>query len=132
MSFLVHHPESVKNKQTLQDDSACREWGLILGPPILVMGLLPSFRSVRIINIIALVGTNYSCLYFFIYGASKGIQPGIFTRQVCSFSQNVDGALNLKVPGVIVPARFQAAVDSLALSAEGRWASSSSSWVQLP
>ncbi len=60
----------------------CREWGLILGAPILVMGLLPSFRSVRIVNLIALVGTNYSCLYFFVWGVSKGITPGIFTRCV--------------------------------------------------
>lgn len=44
------------------------------------MGLLPSFRSVRIINIIALAGTNYSCLWMFVSGASKGITPGIFNR----------------------------------------------------
>ena len=58
----------------------CRVWGLILGPPILVIALLPGFRSVRIINIIALVGTNYSRLYMFIYACHKGITPGIFTR----------------------------------------------------
>ena len=58
----------------------CRQWGLILGVVILAFGLLPSFRSVRLLNIIALCGTNYSCLYFFIYAAKHGIQPGAFTR----------------------------------------------------
>jgi len=47
---------------------------------ILAFGLLPSFRSVRLLNIIALCGTNYSCLYFFIYAAKHGIRPGAFTR----------------------------------------------------
>ena len=58
----------------------CRQWGLILGVVILAFGLLPSFRSVRLLNIIALCGTNYSCLYFFIYAAKHGIQLGAFTR----------------------------------------------------
>ena len=26
------------------------------------------------------VGTNFSCLYFFIYAASHGIRPGVFAR----------------------------------------------------
>ncbi|KAL0034831.1 hypothetical protein WJX77_008984 [Trebouxia sp. C0004] len=56
------------------------QWGLILGVVILAFGLLPSFRSVRLLNIIALCGTNYSCLYFFIYAAKHGIRPGAFTR----------------------------------------------------
>ena len=58
----------------------CRTWAIILGGPILIFGLLPSFRSVRLLNIMALVGTNYSCLYFFIMGCRKGITPGIITR----------------------------------------------------
>ena len=62
----------------------CRSWTLILGGVILVFGLLPSFRSVRLLNIIALVGTNYSCLYFFIYAVHHGRVHGAFTR--CTFS----------------------------------------------
>lgn len=58
----------------------CRDWSLILGAPILVFGLLPSFRSVRLLNLIALVGTNYSCLYFFVTAVSAGAKPGIITR----------------------------------------------------
>ena len=63
-----------------QRSCLCRQWGLILGVVILALGLLPSFRSVRLLNIIALCGTNYSCLYFFIYAAKHGIRPGAFTR----------------------------------------------------
>ena len=50
---------------------------------ILAFGLLPSFRSVRLLNIIALIGTNYSCLYFFIFAAKHGRVPGAITR--CCF-----------------------------------------------
>lgn len=58
----------------------CREWSLILGGVILAFGLLPSFRSVRLLNIIALVGTNYSCLYFLVFAAKHGRVPGAITR----------------------------------------------------
>ena len=46
----------------------------------------------RLLNIIALVGTNYSCLYFLITAANKGITPGIFTRYLsprCSSNPSI-------------------------------------------
>ncbi len=69
---------SILHKAKCEEE--CRQWSLILGAVILAFGLLPSFRSVRILNIIALVGTNYSCLFFLISAAKKGITHGIITR----------------------------------------------------
>ncbi len=78
------------------EEEECRQWSLILGAVILAFGLLPSFRSVRILNIIALVGTNYSCLFFLISAAKKGITHGIITRYTLSFCLPV--CLSLPAP----------------------------------
>ncbi|CAL8463905.1 g3440 [Coccomyxa elongata] len=50
-----------------------RTWSFIFGPIISMFAFLPTARSNRLLNIIGLAGTNYSCLYFFVNACSKGI-----------------------------------------------------------
>lgn len=47
---------------------------------LLVFGYLPTFRSSRVLNIIGLVGTQYSTVYFTVSAIIKGYTPGALTR----------------------------------------------------
>ncbi|KAK9795944.1 hypothetical protein WJX73_010704 [Symbiochloris irregularis] len=71
---------SSSSQYTINPQYSKRDWTLILGAPVLIFGLLASFRSVRLLNILALVGTNYSCLYFFVYSVHRGGHKGVVTR----------------------------------------------------
>ncbi|KAK9918010.1 hypothetical protein WJX75_000512 [Coccomyxa subellipsoidea] len=50
-----------------------RTWSFIFGPVISLFAFLPTARSNRLLNVVGLAGTNYSCLYFFVQACSKGI-----------------------------------------------------------
>ncbi|KAK9817815.1 hypothetical protein WJX72_002659 [[Myrmecia] bisecta] len=69
-----------------------RQWGLIMGPVLCWAAFLPSMRSNRIMNIVGLVGTNYSVAYFFIVACIKGITPGAITRPPPSRQAFFNGA----------------------------------------
>ncbi|KAK9813484.1 hypothetical protein WJX73_001640 [Symbiochloris irregularis] len=88
---------SASSQHTINPEYSKRTLTLILGGPILIFGFLPRhvlafFRSVRVLNLLALVGTNYSCLYFFIYAVHKGGHRGIITRGPLSIQDFFLGA----------------------------------------
>lgn len=72
-----------------------RTWSLILGPVLLVFGYLPTFRSSRVLNIIGLVGTQYSTVYFTVSAIIKGYTPGALTRKADSKLQFFTGAASV-------------------------------------
>lgn len=52
---------------------ACRTWSFIFGPILSIFAFLPTARSNRLLNIIGLVGTNFSCLYFIVVAIQHGV-----------------------------------------------------------
>ncbi|KAK9816803.1 hypothetical protein WJX72_005264 [[Myrmecia] bisecta] len=71
---------SASSQYAISPGNSKRTWALILGGFVVAPSLLPGFRDVRLLNLIALIGTNYSCLYFFVYAASHGIVSSAWTR----------------------------------------------------
>jgi hypothetical protein len=87
---IVQYVASSSSQYAINKRYNKRTWTLILGPIISLFAFLPSARSNRVLNIIGLAGTNYSCLYFFVAAISKGVDRkhlllcGPHTRSVSS------------------------------------------------
>ncbi|KAK9809392.1 hypothetical protein WJX73_001610 [Symbiochloris irregularis] len=69
-----------------------RTWSFIFGPILCIFAFLPTARSNRLLNIIGLCGTNFSCLYIFITAVSHGVNKSFIRWSPPSRKQFFTGA----------------------------------------
>ncbi|KAK9831382.1 hypothetical protein WJX81_007976 [Elliptochloris bilobata] len=61
-----------------------RQYELIFGGMLMIFAFVPTFRHYRILNLVAVVGTTYTCLYILVTASLSGIKPGLATKPPAS------------------------------------------------